>query len=194
MDVLAFLFVVFFIIGLIVLQQRGRRYRLESNSYRQKRYQSQTSTSQPFDEDSSRDFPKGIIIRGKARIVDGDTLVIRNTQIRLFGIDAPELDHPYGKKAKWALISLCKGQYVEAEVLAKDDHGRTVARCTLDEGADLSSEMVRQGLALDWPKYSGGEYRPFETPDARRKLWLADARQKGQMHVWRNFETRRNSE
>lgn len=184
MDVLAFFIVVFFIVGLIILQQRGRRYRLESKSYRQKRYQSQSSTSQPFDEETSRAFPQGTILRGKARIVDGDTLVIKNTQVRLFGVDAPELDHPYGKKAKWALISLCKGQNVDAEILAEDDYGRTVARCTLNDGADLSAEMIKQGLALDWPKYSGGEFRSLETPDARKKLWLADARQKGRMHVW----------
>lgn len=124
-------------------------------------------------------------------MVDGDTLTIQKTQIRLFGIDAPELDHPYGKNAKSALISLCKGQCVRAEVVATDDHGRTVAQCYLPDGRDLSAEMVRFGLALDWQKYSGGRYRLLEAPDARRKLWLADARQKGRMQVWDQFEAKR---
>ena len=31
-------------------------------------------------------------LSGAAHIVDGDTLVIDETKIRLFGIDAPELD------------------------------------------------------------------------------------------------------
>ena len=48
--------------------------------------------------------------------------------------------------------------------------------------------MVKLGLALDWPKFSEGVYRALETPDARRKLWLADARQKGRMDVWEQFE------
>jgi endonuclease YncB( thermonuclease family) len=130
-------------------------------------------------------------LRGTAYVVDGDTLTIQKTQVRLFGIDAPELDHPYGKNAKYTLIALCKGQPVRAEVVATDDHGRTVAQCYLPDGRDLSAEMVRAGLALDWKKYSGGRYRLLETPDARRKLWLADARQKGRMEVWDRFEAKR---
>ncbi|WP_417685369.1 thermonuclease family protein [Roseibium sp.] len=118
--------------------------------------------------------------------------MVQKTQVRLFGIDAPELDHPYGKKAKWALISLCRGQAVRAEVTELDDYGRAVARCYLNDGRDLSAEMVRQGLAIDWPKFSGGRYRTLEVPGARKKLWLADARQKGRIHVWEQFEAKRN--
>ena len=124
-------------------------------------------------------------------MIDGDTVVIRRTQIRLFGIDAPELDHPYGKKAKWALVSLCKGQRIRAELTQEDAYGRTVARCYLADGRDLSAEMVKLGLAIDWAKFSGGKYRSLETSDARKRLWLADARQKGRMHVWQKFEDQR---
>lgn len=67
------------------------------------------------------------IIRGRAYVVDGDTITIKKTQIRLFGVDAPEINHPYGKKAKWALVALCKGQTVRAEIIEKDAHERTVA-------------------------------------------------------------------
>ena len=118
------------------------------------------------------------------------TLKIKNTQIRLFGIDAPELNHPYGKKAKWALHQLCKGQEINAEITDVDEYGRTVARCYLPDGRDLSEEMVAKGLALDWSKFSDGVYRHLETADARKKLFLADARQKGRMHVWERFEAR----
>lgn len=120
--------------------------------------------------------------------MDGDTITIKKTQIRLFGVDAPELNHPHGKKAKWALVSLCKGQLIRAEITEKDDYGRTVAKCFLPDGRDLSAEMVRLGLAIDWAKFSGGVYRSLETPDARKKMWLADARQKGRMHVWEKFK------
>ncbi|WP_341369055.1 thermonuclease family protein [Yoonia sp. BS5-3] len=132
-------------------------------------------------------------IAGLAFVTDGDGLRIKNTEIRLFGIDAPEFGHPLGKKAKWALHRLCKGQKIRAEVTGKDSHGRTVAKCFLPDGRDLSSEMVKLGLALDWPKYSGGVYAQFETPDARKKLWLADARQKGRMHIWDKYEARRKA-
>ena len=132
-------------------------------------------------------------ISGKAFVIDGDSLVINKTEIRLFGVDAPEFNHPYGNKAKWALLRLCQGHRIRAEVDHIDAHGRTVARCYLPCGSDISELMVKQGLAIDWPKYSGGIYRRFEVPDARRKMWLADARQKGRMNVWKQYEARHHA-
>lgn len=107
--------------------------------------------------------------------------MIGQDNIRLAGIDAPELDHPYGKNAKWALIQLCQNQVIQARVLDEMSHNRLLAICTLPDGRDLAAEMVKQGMAIDWPKYSGGRYKQFEAPDARRRLWRADARQKGRM-------------
>ncbi len=135
-------------------------------------------------------MPEGSVCVGSAYVIDGDSIVIKGTQIRLFGVDAPEINHPYGKKAKWALVKLCKGMEIRAEMIAVDAHERTVAKCFLPDGRDLSAEMVKQGLAIDWPKFSGGLYACLETPDARKKLWLANARQKGHLHVWRKFEVR----
>ncbi|WP_261384618.1 thermonuclease family protein [Vannielia litorea] len=147
----------------------------------------------PFDETSAEPSLEHEEISGAAYVVDGDTITINKTQIRLFGIDAPEMNHPFGKKAKWALVALCKGMKIRAVITDTDDHGRTVAKCFLPDGRDLSAEMVKIGMAIDWPKFSGGIYRPLETEDARKKLWLADARQKGRMHVWAKFEARQKS-
>ena len=129
-----------------------------------------------------------IRLSGRAWIIDGDSLVIDRTEVRLFGIDAPELKHPFGQKAKWALVGLCKGCVIDAEHVETDHYDRFVARCRLADGRDLSAEMVKMGLAIDWPKYSGGTYTSLEIPGIRRKLWLADARQRGRMDVWRKFE------
>lgn len=145
-----------------------------------------------FDETSAQHLHHTHILTGAAWVTDGDTITIKKTQIRLYGIDAPELNHPYGQKAKWALHRLCKGHAIRAEITDEDDYGRTVARCYLPDGRDLSAEMVKQGLALDWPKYSGGKYKNLETSNARKKLYLADARQKGRMHVWANFEAKQS--
>ncbi len=128
------------------------------------------------------------ILHGPAYVVDGDTLAICKTKIRLFGIDAPELNHPYGIVAKRAMMALCTGQTIRAEISEFDVHGRTGARCFLADGRDLSAELVKLGLAIDWPKFSGGIYRSFETVDARKKLWLANARQQGRMDVWERYE------
>ncbi|MFN4172625.1 MAG: thermonuclease family protein [Pseudorhodobacter sp.] len=141
-----------------------------------------------FDAQSAKALRTQIFIHGPAFVVDGDTIVIKRTQVRLFGIDAPELNHPYGERAKRALFRLCKGQTVNARIIEQDAYGRTVAQCYLEDGRDLSAEMVKLGLAIDWPKFSGGAYSSLETADARKKLWLASARQKGHMHVWDRFE------
>lgn len=148
---------------------------------------------QPFDVQSAHEQPISTTIEGPAYVVDGDTIVIQKTQIRLFGVDAPELDHPHGKNAKWALVNLCKGKTIRAEVIEQDAYGRTVAKCHLQDGRDLSAEMVKLGLAIDWPKFSGRKYSSMEVPGVRKKLWLADARQKGRMHVWEQFDARKNA-
>lgn len=179
-------------IGLIILAlfaALGWALRGKHRPYKRSRY----GRFPPFEQESARPVPDRTEVRGTAYVVDGDTLVIQQTQIRLFGIDAPELDHPHGKNAKWALVSLCKGRTVRAEITTLDTHGRTVARCSLDDGRDLSAEMVKLGLAIDWPKFSGGKYRSLEVPGVRKKLWLADARQKGRMNVWEQYEARKNA-
>ena len=152
-----------------------------------------TIERQPFNADTAQKQPINTTLHGPAYVVDGDTVVIQKTQIRLFGVDAPEIDHPHGKNAKWALVSLCKGKTIRAEVTEQDAYGRTVAKCYLQDGRDLSAEMVKLGLAIDWPKFSGGKYGSMEVPGVRKKLWLADARQKGRMHVWEQFEARKKS-
>ena len=120
-------------------------------------------------------------LRGRAWVIDGDTIDIGGTRIRLAGIDAPEMDHPYGKNAKWALVNLCRGQEIRAVYDGDQSHDRIVATCYLPDGRDLSAEMVRAGLAIDWPKFSRGKYSGLELPGIRKKLWRCDARQKGLM-------------
>lgn len=121
------------------------------------------------------------ILRGSCWVIDGDTIVIDKVRIRIAGIDAPELDHPYGQQSKWALVKLCKGQTVTARIKPELSYDRLVAECFLPDGRDLAAEMVRAGLALDWPKFSGGKYRHLEQADARKKLWRAAVRQRGMM-------------
>ena len=118
---------------------------------------------------------------GPAYVVDGDTIVVNKVNIRLFGIDAPEMEHPYGINAKWAMMDLCNGKQITVHVTDSDDYGRTVANCYLPDGRDLSAEMVKIGHAVDWPKFSGGIYTHLEVDGIRNRLWRCDARQKGRM-------------
>ncbi|RYG92174.1 hypothetical protein EU803_06960 [Loktanella sp. IMCC34160] len=186
--------VLIFLGGILVLifapRRRSRKSRPQAVLRPEVRRRPPPPVRRQFDRETSVPVAEPKVLRGRAWVVDGDTIVIQKTQIRLFGIDAPEMNHPYGRKAKWALHALCKGQMVEARLTEVDGFGRTVARCHLEDGRDLSAEMVKAGMAIDWPKFSGGEYGCLEQPDARKKLWLADARQKGRMYVWKKFEAR----
>ena len=68
-------------------------------------------------------------LSGPAWVIDGDTIIIQKTKIRLFGIDAPELDQPYGKKSKSAMRRLCRGTIVTAHITGHLSHDRVVAVC-----------------------------------------------------------------
>ncbi|WP_413815257.1 thermonuclease family protein [Bradyrhizobium sp.] len=104
---------------------------------------------------------------GQSSIIDGDTLEIHGTRIRLWGIDAPESSQlcrgedslPYrcGAKAANELDRFIAGRPVSCEPVSRDVYGRTVARCSVG-GADMAEWLVDSGLAFDWPKYSNGKY------------------------------------
>lgn len=125
--------------------------------------------------------PQSVTLKGRCWVIDGDTIVIDKVHIRLTGIDAPELDHPWSQKAKFALVGLCKGQTITAITDGTQSHDRTVAQCFLPDGRDLSAEMVKSGHAIDWAKHSEGRYRHLEVPGIRQKLWRATLRQQGRM-------------
>ena len=109
-------------------------------------------------------------IVGGCWVIDGDTIHIGNHKIRFQGMNAPELDEPYGKQAKWALHKLAKGQTITAHPNGERSYDRIVAKCFLEDGTDLGAKMVEMGLALDLPEYPDADYRHLETPASRKKL------------------------
>ncbi len=115
-------------------------------------------------------FPKNMAIKGRAYVIDGDTISIGGTKIRLAGIDAPELNMPWGQKSKWAMIAICKGQTITAELDGERSYDRLVGTCFLPDGRDIGAELIKLGLALDLPHYSRGKYRSFEPEGARKRL------------------------
>lgn len=115
-------------------------------------------------------FPDSMTIKGKAYIIDGDTIRIGSTKIRLAGIDAPEVDEPWGKKSKWAMYEICRGQIITVDLDGTRSYDRLVGTCYLPDGRDIGAEIVKRGLALDLPEFSYGKYRPYEPQDARRRL------------------------
>lgn len=85
---------------------------------------------------------------------DGDTLRVRDergreSKIRLWGVDAPEIGQPYGKASRNFIRKLAQGKRVEVVKAQKEDsHRRVVALVTLTEsGVCLQEELVKNGLA-----------------------------------------------
>lgn len=93
-------------------------------------------------------------------IADGDTItVLRDgrdqVKIRLYGIDAPESGHPFGKQSKQNLSSMVYGQSVQVDVMDTDRYGRTVARIFVD-GEDVNAAQLRSGHAWLYRQYCKG--------------------------------------
>ena len=113
---------------------------------------------------------------------DGDTLTLRvegkTVRVGLDGIDAPELDQPYGKSARRSLAQLCRGKEATAVERGKDEDGRILAsvRCA---DVDVNAEQVRRGMAWVHLRYLplGSPLYEFEA-NARLRgvgLWRANA-------------------
>lgn len=113
---------------------------------------------------------RGSKLSGRAWVIDGDTIKIGRTKIRLAGIDAPEIDMPFGQKSKWAMVDICKGQRVTVVMHGETSYDRQVGTAYLPDGRDIGAEIIRRGLALDLAFYSGGKYRNLEPEGVRRKL------------------------
>lgn len=95
-------------------------------------------------------------ITGTAMALDGDTIEMTGQRLRLFGIDAPELEQTCqrdgtswdcGAKARRQLALMIEGAEIECTSRAQDAQGAAIAECTL-EGRDLSEAMVAAGLAI----------------------------------------------
>jgi endonuclease YncB( thermonuclease family) len=121
-------------------------------------------------------------IVGRARVLDGDSIAIAGVAIRIFGIDAPEWhqrcrsadNHLYrcGRLAFRALARRLQFASVRCVPRTRDRFARLVATCYQGDD-DVARFMVRRGLALDWPRYSGGAYADAESEarGAERGLW-----------------------
>lgn len=102
-------------------------------------------------------------LAGRATVIDGDTIEIAGTHIRLEGIDAPEKAQTCGRRwlGSWScgeaaskeLGKLIGSRRVDCESRGHDKYGRVLGVCFVD-GRDINAEMVRNGFAWAFVKYS----------------------------------------
>ncbi|HXF52658.1 MAG TPA: thermonuclease family protein [Hyphomicrobiaceae bacterium] len=107
--------------------------------------------------------PTATAITGSAYAIDGDTIALSGMRIRLFGIDAPELDQtcgghryaawPCGRWAAAHLARLIADGGVVCHARGHDSYGRVLGVCTAG-GHEINAEMVRAGLAWAFDRYA----------------------------------------
>ena len=107
----------------------------------------------------------------------------RGVKIRLFGIDAPEMDQycerPDGSDwdcGRWSrdeVRRILKGRDLRCVEQDIDRYGRMVARCFLGD-QDLAEQLARAGVVFSYPQYSR-DYIAVEklAQAAKRGLWAA---------------------
>lgn len=100
----------------------------------------------------------GPSIAQSVTVTDGDTIKLKGTTWRLWGIDAPEIDQTCGDwragvDATYALADLMRGRTITCEDKGRDRYGRTIGVCRAD-GRDLGAAMVERGMAWAFTRYS----------------------------------------
>ena len=131
-------------------------------------------------------------IIGVPRIVDGDTVNIKEYRIRLEGIDAPEMrqkckkekfkissfigfifykEYNCGEVSKENLVSKVDRSKIKCISSSKDRYERYLAKCFKDK-INLNQWMVRNGHAVAYRRYSK-EYILDEdfAKENKRGLW-----------------------
>lgn len=128
-------------------------------------------------------FAAAQVIEGPAEVIDGDSLKVAGTEIRLFGVDAPEFTQPCynngsevtcGAMAKDVLAGLIGNSVLTCQPRYTDTFGRIVATCQTS-GVDIAGALVDAGWATAFQRY-GNDYVAAEmgARAARAGIWQWD--------------------
>ncbi len=123
----------------------------------------------------------GAEVSGSARVIDGDTIVLGDTRVRLEGIDAPETDQicldargkrwTCGVAARDQLAQQFYNHEVTCTDRGHDKYGRVLGLCSVED-ENLNQWMVTEGWALAYTRFSQ-EYDAQERAarEAQRGMW-----------------------
>ena len=123
------------------------------------------------------DFP--LSFEGKVTAIkDGDTYKVlydgSEKTIRLAHIDCPEKKQPFGSRAKQFASDICFGKVVTIKTEGKTDrYKRIIGEIILQDGTNVNKELVKNGLAWHFKKYSdNNEYAELETVAKQEQIGL----------------------
>lgn len=113
------------------------------------------------------------------KVKDGDSLVLleagnKETEIRLAHVDAPERGQPYNRVAREFLEGLVAGNTVTYRIYEPEDrYGRVVAEVFVGDTLLVNQEMVRNGYAWHFRRYSDDRsYARLEKQARKARLGL----------------------
>jgi len=98
---------------------------------------------------------------------------------------------PFYQKSKKYLSDLCFGKQIKIKITGVDNHDRILAYSFLDNGLELSQEMIKAGLTWHFKKYnsdSGLSELEREAKTFRKGLWINE----NPMSPWENRKLHQN--
>ncbi|MEG2079013.1 thermonuclease family protein, partial [Chryseobacterium sp.] len=130
-------------------------------------------------------------------VKDGDTVELlmngKPQVVRLSNIDCPEKKQPFGNNAKQFVSDLCFGKMVRMSTDGKKDRNkRLIAEIILKNGKNINKELVKNGLAWHFKKYS--KDNSYDTLEKQaRKLKLGLWKDKNPIAPWDWRKSRKSS-
>lgn len=129
----------------------------------------------------------------RPQVVDGDTVGVRGSAVRIVGIDAPDDDMPLLKSVSSQVLANlvardggldCSTNVFDFALRREnqcrtepESFGRLNLACRFKNNkASVAATMVAQGYAVDWRAYSGGAYVDLmqRAASQRAGLWAVD--------------------
>ncbi len=131
-------------------------------------------------------------VSGRASVVDGDTLRIGLAVVRLWGVDAPEIDTcraatvpmkefcgtPQAEVSRQSLERIAGTGDVVCREVNRDSFGQMMGECFAGR-VNIGVEQIRSGNAVGWPSYLRQDAQrsvafnaaEAEAKAARRGVW-----------------------
>ncbi|AXJ97543.1 thermonuclease family protein (plasmid) [Sphingomonas sp. FARSPH] len=129
----------------------------------------------------------------RPQVIDGDTVGVRGSAVRVVGIDAPDDDLPHLKRVSAQVLAnlvardgglVCSTSVFDFAMRREnqcrtnaESYGRLNLACRFqNNSASVAATMVAQGYAVDWREYSGGAYVELmqKAASQRAGLWGID--------------------
>ena len=120
------------------------------------------------------------IFTGRAFIIDGDTLTINGTKIRLVGVDAPEISQKCkinkhvencGEIVKLRLVQATDSKDIICYSHGRDLYGRVLGECYVED-ININKWLLREGLAVYYYNKDFKGYKILETLAKQEKVGL----------------------